>query len=564
MAARTISVRLTLAEADTFRAGMRAAGADGAAALKSISDASGQVGGSLSDATGKVTGFGRAANDTGAAAASLGAKIDALRGQYLALAQASAAASAAQGQKTANQFASFQTPNFKAQGDVYKQRADDLNAAFAAGDKLRASLVPLAAAEQAHAEQVSRISTAEKSGVITTTEAAAARARAGATFAAQKKAIDESTSAQNESTRAGKLQSYQLIEIAESAHKFGDAILSGGSAMKAFAYEAPNAIAIAGGFGNAMSAVVSVITPFRVAAVLAAGGVTAMIVAAETADKRIIGLRNSLRAYTDDYSTLADRVNKSSVDQARRTGDGRADIAKAQTTVLDAAPYLSDAETQKAVDLGRALSKTMGTDLADAMKTVAQIAKDPTAAIKQLSEQGYRGLSAELVRNIDLMQRSGQTALAAKVGMDALNSAVGGANDDETAMTRAVKSLTSEWDTLWDHIGRGVAGPGATLLGWLANTLSAVNHFHEPPPAGSLNVTTGDSYRNAGSTDFKTALAQQESRGNPTIVNSLGYTGLYQQGSARLADLGLYTPAPSESLKSNQWQGSSIYRDFPE
>ena len=59
-----------------------------------------------------------------------------------------------------------------------------------------------------------------------------------------------------------------------------------------------------------------------------------------------------------------------------------------------------------------------------------------------------------------------------------------------------------------------------------------------------------------GSGGFRSALAQTESGGNPASVNSDGYAGLYQFGTARLADLGMYHPAPGESLKNNQWSGT--------
>jgi len=48
---------------------------------------------------------------------------------------------------------------------------------------------------------------------------------------------------------------------------------------------------------------------------------------------------------------------------------------------------------------------------------------------------------------------------------------------------------------------------------------------------------------------YEGALKKQESGGNPGKVNPLGYAGLYQFGAPRLADMGVYTPGPGESLK---------------
>jgi hypothetical protein len=54
---------------------------------------------------------------------------------------------------------------------------------------------------------------------------------------------------------------------------------------------------------------------------------------------------------------------------------------------------------------------------------------------------------------------------------------------------------------------------------------------------------------------FQGALKKQESSGNPAKVNQLGYAGLYQFGAPRLADMGVYTPGPGESLKG--WSETS-------
>ncbi len=53
---------------------------------------------------------------------------------------------------------------------------------------------------------------------------------------------------------------------------------------------------------------------------------------------------------------------------------------------------------------------------------------------------------------------------------------------------------------------------------------------------------------------FEAALRQRESSGNAGARNSQGYAGLYQFGTARLADLGLYAPA-SEDETPNTWSG---------
>ncbi|HXT99556.1 MAG TPA: hypothetical protein VN903_01100, partial [Polyangia bacterium] len=59
----------------------------------------------------------------------------------------------------------------------------------------------------------------------------------------------------------------------------------------------------------------------------------------------------------------------------------------------------------------------------------------------------------------------------------------------------------------------------------------------------------------ADATPFEQQMGFSEGGNSADKVNAGGYAGQFQFGAGRLADLGLYTPAPGEDLKSNQWKG---------
>ncbi|WP_375408504.1 hypothetical protein [uncultured Methylobacterium sp.] len=68
------------------------------------------------------------------------------------------------------------------------------------------------------------------------------------------------------------------------------------------------------------------------------------------------------------------------------------------------------------------------------------------------------------------------------------------------------------------------------------------------------------------------ALIQKESSGNPRVVNSLGYTGLYQMGAPLLTTLGMYKPGANENLQTwstdpkgapGKWSGTFTIPGFP-
>ena len=72
-------------------------------------------------------------------------------------------------------------------------------------------------------------------------------------------------------------------------------------------------------------------------------------------------------------------------------------------------------------------------------------------------------------------------------------------------------------------------------------------------PTGSTAPQPGQP---AAPTDFNTSLATAESGGKSNVVNQQGYTGTYQFGKQRLAQLGYYTPAPGEDMSDNRtWAG---------
>lgn len=63
---------------------------------------------------------------------------------------------------------------------------------------------------------------------------------------------------------------------------------------------------------------------------------------------------------------------------------------------------------------------------------------------------------------------------------------------------------------------------------------------------------------------FEPMMAASEGGASPSAVNASGHSGQYQFSTGRLADLGVYTPAPGENLKGNEWKGSFNIPGFQE
>jgi hypothetical protein len=71
-----------------------------------------------------------------------------------------------------------------------------------------------------------------------------------------------------------------------------------------------------------------------------------------------------------------------------------------------------------------------------------------------------------------------------------------------------------------------------------------------------------------GGGNFESILLKRESSGNPRAQNDLGYTGLYQFGAPRLADIGVYTKGKGENFGEtwggSKWSGTFDIPGFPQ
>ena len=449
-ASRQIAIRLTLEEANQFQATMKAAGADGQNALKAISSTADTATAALGKVSTAATGFGKAANDSGALVASLVGKVDAATAAYTAMASAAgraAAAEAAAASNRANVVAAQarQSANQYANAG-YTSRAGDLEAAFAAADKLRASLVPLAAAEQQHAAQLAKIAQAEKSGVITANEAVAARTTAQKTFIGQTSVLNDNAKAHHGVTEAGKLANYQMIEIAETAHKFADQVISGGSAVKGLAYELPNAIAIAGGFSNALAAIGRNIPLIGLAA--GAAGLVAFALSAESNETRLRSLGQQARATRDDYASYAKTLDDAARNVAAYTTLSTKDARSTVNSIGLDANFAGNADDLKrlAID-AQNLATVLKTDLAGGTKIITDGLDNATKAAKDLQEKGFAGFTPELVRTVDLLQTGGKPGEAFALVLQKLEERIkGAATDALTPLGVALRRLNEDFN----------------------------------------------------------------------------------------------------------------------
>lgn len=359
------------------------------------------------------------------------------------------------------------------------QRAADAQKAQEV-DRLTSSLNGYVHALDPVAASLAKVTEAEKNLIALRRAGVSATPEQVAAVVRMREKHEELAASSGKVSNALGLQRYQVQNLSAQFVDFGVQVSSGGGVLLPLIQQAPQAIDAAGGVRKSLELLGAIFTPTRVAALAVAGGVTAIVVAALSAESRLNGLRNSLRAYADDYAGVAARIDQSSRQQALRTGESRSAVAATQVAIVQADPSLSQEEVERATDLARTLAKTLDSDLASAAQRVTRIMAEPAAAIRELAEKGVRGLTVELVRNIEQLDRQGRSAEAARLGLAALQTSLG--TPEDSPMQKAVKGIKTEFGFLWDTISEGLAGSGTALLSWMERVMRSRREMVESLP----------------------------------------------------------------------------------
>lgn len=269
------------------------------------------------------------------------------------------------------------------------------------------------------------------------------------------KAQSDLDEAQQKSTKSGKLEAYQITEIMDDAHKFLDMVLAGGNPLQALFYEAPNALAIAGGgggYGAGLSMLKNALTgPAGIAVAAGAAGMAfyKMGAYAESEQESLAQLSTHLRATRADYNDMA----TSAENAARALHDQYDDISlsdsRSTVQTIAAVPTVDASQIQRLTADSRDLAAVMNTTVPDAAKTLAAALEDPAKEAQALADQHLPGFNAGLVLSVQHMVQMGQQADAVSLVIQKLESAIHGAAD------QGLTPFQAAWRSLKDEMGSG-------------------------------------------------------------------------------------------------------------
>lgn len=291
-------------------------------------------------------------------------------------------------------------------------------------------------------------------------------------------ANDKLTDSENKSGTPAKLESYQIGQIADEAHKFFDMVLAGGNPLQALFYEAPNAVQIMGGLGPSIQRITGLLYgPAGLAAAAAGAGLAlyAMGSYAESEESKLAKLSQQLRVTRSDAASMAGTVtsvSKSLGDQPGWTED----TARTAATSIGSTYNFTGTSTdiQSISGMARDIGAVFGS-LEDGLKAVKTAMEDPTAEIEALYKQHLPGVDLALVEQVKNLQAAGRQGEAYALVMGKLTEATKGAYEQSlTPFQEAMERLNKVTSPLVQGIEDLVLALGTKLLNVITSVISAL------------------------------------------------------------------------------------------
>lgn len=273
---------------------------------------------------------------------------------------------------------------------------------------------------------------------------------------------------------SNKLAAFQTQQLGFQLHDFAVQIASGQNPLTAFVQQGSQLSGTFGGAGNALRAVLSLLTPFRLGMIAAAAGVGVLVA-------ELVHAESGLR----DLNTL----------QAQFAGTGRGEqfsnaFLKDYIRELSLAPGVTRevagqivSELAKVRDIGGAMFTDLGklavnyakvtrTEVPAAASTLAKAFSDPAKGAKTL-EEALGTLTSSQSIAIERLTRQGDIAGAQRVLFDALSASIKGLADDAmTPLQKSANDLGNAWDRAMDRMDQSQGLRTVNAL--LAKTVGSV------------------------------------------------------------------------------------------
>ena len=345
-------------------------------------------------------------------------------------------------------------------------------------------------------------------------------------------AVNSSAGALKSHTQAAGLAQYQIVELTESAHKFADIILSGGSAIRGLEFELPKFIGIAGGVTQALGAIGKALPLLGIAA--AVGGIYELGKAANDQQSRMALLGQQVRATRDDYESYSATLEKTARQLAQHTTLSTADARTAVNTIGTNPNFSGNsADITRLSKDAQDLSVIFKTDLAGGTKIITDGLNNAAKAAKELEEKGIAGFTPGLVRSIELLQQSGKFADAFSLYLKTLEARSSGAADAGlTPLGAALKRLDESFNGSKDGAKSWSEAIGgffdAAAARGITNLSRLIEKLNEARSGGAESLGLGDGSANdvtpwfmGGATTGPTPSPKTDNGTSPAAYNAM-------------------------------------------
>lgn len=320
---------------------------------------------------------------------------------------------------------------------------------------------------------------------------AAAVAQAEANLARARGAASTTANAVGGLATNTKEAAWQMRSLALQTPDVVQGLLGGQSAFQVLLQQGGQVVQVMGGVGAALrgvgSLLMNAIASPGGAAVIATVALAGLGYAAESAERRIIGLQNSLRATRSDYAALAETVNQTAKTLGATTNIGTGE-ARDAGRIIAASPAFAggQAELADAIRLAKDLAETMGTELPEAAQRLAGAMRDPGAAAQRLADEGLRSMSQALAYSIKLQAEAGDRAGAYARVVDSMREAVGGASEPHTKLQTALNGLSQAFTrtgqdgrSLAEAIGSVVVDAASLAVRAITDVINAIERLRQ-------------------------------------------------------------------------------------
>ncbi|MDQ1081450.1 phage tail length tape measure family protein [Pseudoroseomonas cervicalis] len=423
-------------------------------------------------------------------------------------------------------------------GSDHASRAADVAAYGNELDRLRAKYNPLFAVSKQYEATLEEIAHAERVGAISTREAAAARERATASFAAATAPVQRQTQQAEATVRSLRLQAHEATNLSYQIQDVFVQLAGGQNPFLIMAQQGPQATGAVGGVRRGLELLSAAITPVRAATIALTAAAAATALAYNAQEGSLVRVQTRMRATTTDYVAMG-RVMEAQARRAAATVPGlsTASARNAMVSFAGAAPRNSGFDfadiTRQAADFAR----VMGTDVDAAVGRFTEGMRDPVGLVDSLAKQGFPGMTESLRLTALRLAEGGQRGDAFTLVLGRIAAATSGAaRTGMSPLESGLDRLSKRFRDMWGVVAEGLAGAGADFLDWLERSNGRVENGGIFDP--SLGNSTGLSRMLFGHPAQRTDPAAVPANMQPVIAQAAGQAGVDAALLARVMTLG--------------------------